>query len=333
MFDQANYYIMKQLFNSKSRKYFFIATIILCIFGLVLTSNQSDQFYISLILRLSLAPIYFFYSVFLFWLVDNFFLKRRYGLFTLLYIFFSIFAAYLCNLAELKEYNVIGIQGNFIGILFVGGFAIILRNAKRKVGRKVELQDYKDALNQAEIKLLKDQLSPHFLFNTLNSIYYHCLADPQKASEMILKLSDLYRYQSDSLKLKSVKLDDEIAFITNYVEFEKNRIHQGIKFEFTNNVQKSNYCISPNIIITLVENCFKHFSRDSKDPFIIINITLSKNVFTLKTYNSYNPEFLNTSGTSMTNLIQRLDFMYENKYNFEIDKDNFIYKTLLKIKL
>ena len=88
-------------------------------------------------------------------------------MFTLLYIFFSIFAAYLCTLAELKEYNVIGIQGNFIGILFVGGFAIILRNAKRKVGRKVELQDYKDALNQAEIKLLKDQLSPHFYLTRL----------------------------------------------------------------------------------------------------------------------------------------------------------------------
>jgi len=324
---------MKFVFDTKIKKYLFFLSLPISTLGAVLAFNKTDQFYISVIVHLSMATLYFLYAVFVFWLSDKYFNKRNYVNFFLFYFLASCLIAFFCSLTELRENYIIGFSGNLIGVFFVSGFALILRYSKHKIDRRVELQEYKAALQQAEIKLLKEQLNPHFLFNTLNSIHYNCLVQPQKASEMIMQLSDLLRYQLDTVRNLDVKLDDEVGFINNYIEFEKNRIPENVQFDYENNIEKSEYRITPSVLITLVENAFKHFTRDIQNPFIHIHLSRTKNIFCLKTVNSFVSKNSNLNGTSMKNLIQRLEFMYENRYSLEILEDQSQISITLTIEL
>lgn len=286
--------------------------------GAVLVFYQIDQFYVSVILHLSMSVVYFGYAVFVFWAIDTYFNKRKYFAYLVLYLSSSCLTAFLCTLIESGDPPKVGFSGNLIGVFFLSGFAVILRYARQKIGRRVELQEYKEALQEAEIKLLKEQLNPHFLFNTLNNIQYHCLVDPPKASEMLMQLSDLLRYQLDSVRSGDVKLDEELRFISHYIEFEKRRIPDNVQLEYKTEIEESEYFISPGIIITLVENAFKHFYRDTPFPYIHISLSRKKNVLAIRTENSFLPGNRNYQGASMMNLRKRLDFIYGDRYTLNI---------------
>ncbi|WP_228466039.1 sensor histidine kinase [Chryseobacterium balustinum] len=143
----------------------------------------------------------------------------------------------------------------------------------------------KNEKTKAELMLLKSQVSPHFFFNMLNNLYGLVAKDPQKAQGLILKLSDMMRYSIYEGEKETVKIQEEIDFLKNYVELHKMRYHKLISVDFHCNIDK-NLKVAPLLFIILLENAFKHGVENLREnAYIKISLATSKNeiFFRLKT--------------------------------------------------
>lgn len=186
-----------------------------------------------------------------------------------------------------------------------------------------------------ELKLIKSQLSPHFLFNTLNNIDSLIYQDQKKASGAVVKLSDLLRYVLYDASQEQVSLKDEIDFISNLLDLQRLRIsnNEDIVFNVTGNV--SNLKIAPMLLIPLVENMFKHGSQMGESPLFVINIEVSNNRFHFfcKNYQREDQNIDNRSGIGLQNVRKQLELLYKDRYSFDIDKTNKEFKIDLFIDL
>jgi sensor histidine kinase YesM len=206
-----------------------------------------------------------------------------------------------------------------------------LRNAKSEAAR-----------NKSELHLLQSQLSPHFLFNTLNNMYGLSITDHQKLPALLLKLADLLRYSVYDVSEIYVPLVKEMAYIKNYIEFERIRI--GDKLVLTTDLEEmidAEIKIAPMLLIVLLENAFKH-SKNTTSEEIFIHISLktweSYILFSVKnTYgaeDSSNKLFDNvSSGFGLQNVKKRLELLYPNSHDLQIGTDEVFYKVALQLKM
>lgn len=188
---------------------------------------------------------------------------------------------------------------------------------------------------RAELTFLKNQISPHFLFNIHNSIYFLIEENPKLASQALLKLSDIMRYQLYDCQRETVLLNDEIENIQNYVELEKMRIDEIVRVDFVCNVKDDSLEITPFILLTFVENAFKHVSlQATKANEITISISTNENWLTMRVSNTTErrPD-MTSNGIGLRNAKRRLELMYPDRHKLKIDTDTYRYETLLKLKL
>lgn len=180
---------------------------------------------------------------------------------------------------------------------------------------------------KTELQLLKAQINPHFLFNALNNIYSLTYMKSEKAPESVLKLSDMLRYVLDDCSNDSVPLHGEITYISNFIDFYKMKIpgERDIKFEYS--VNSMGIPTAPMIFIPFVENCFK-YSRleEDKSGFISISLTESAGNISFVAVNSVfkGRAITDGSGKGISNVRQRLDIIYQGKYElntFEADNE------------
>lgn len=193
------------------------------------------------------------------------------------------------------------------------------------------------ALEEANQKLLLQQLNPHFLFNAFNSLYSLSLKNSSATPETILKLSGMMRYMTDEVQITFIPLSKELKFINDYVAIEKIRFgnEANIKYDFEN--ETKDILIPPMLLITLVENAFKHgFYINDSNAFVYIKCTTNNSILNFVVENSIQEkQFYNQQtreGVGLGNLRQRLDYYFKNNYNLELSKDENVYKALLKIK-
>jgi two-component system LytT family sensor kinase len=187
----------------------------------------------------------------------------------------------------------------------------------------------------SELSFLKSQVSPHFLFNTLNNIYSLSLSNSDMTSNAIMKLSLLLRYMLYEADAKQVSLDKEIEYINNYIELQRMRIREGVIISFVTQGDFASKLIEPMLLIPFIENAFKHGINYSKTSDIKIEITLLGNELLLKVENSINnnsrqPE---ASGIGLSNVKRRLSLLYPDLHTLDIEETNGIYKVTLKIAL
>jgi len=192
-------------------------------------------------------------------------------------------------------------------------------------------------INEMKFKLLSSQLNPHFFFNMLNNLYGISLTNSKKLPKLIIRLSQLMRYQLEHADKFEVMLSDEMLFISNYVDMEKERIGKRcrIKFIFPNDTPiLQQYNIAPLIIITLVENAFKH-SINNKNWFVNILITLEDKILTINIENSLSDRLLtdNSTGIGLKNIRQHMDFLYKEQYKMIHSQDEFNYQVILSLEL
>ncbi|WP_234974713.1 sensor histidine kinase [Tenacibaculum agarivorans] len=188
---------------------------------------------------------------------------------------------------------------------------------------------------EAELKLLKAQLNPHFLFNTLNNLYGLSVIKSEKLPSLMLKLSDLLRYSLYETKEVYVALQKEINYLENYVTLEKLRLNDAsIRFDKQGDFSK--YQIAPMLLIVFVENTFKHLGED---PEVMIHIKMEKNTLIFQCKNSRNASLVEEnlekgrSGIGLNNVKKRLALLYQGKYNLSIHKDEHYFKVDLKVTL
>ena len=187
----------------------------------------------------------------------------------------------------------------------------------------------------SEIALLRSQINPHFLFNTLNNIYSLVYQKSDKAPSAVMKLSEIMRYMLYETNAEKVALNKELNYILSFIELQELRINNSdyVKYELKGN--SDNRRISPMILIPFIENAFKHGSKKAASPGITININLESDVFIfdISNYIKKNDETMDKDGgIGLHNLQRRLELIYPGKHKLEIKNDGEIYSVHLEIE-
>lgn len=300
---------------------------------LIVTVQADNRILVSFFIILLLSPAVYINNLFILPFLRNR-LPIFIGLFVLNTIVFTAISVFIIA-TLLKQELEIFMFVNFFGILFLAlAFASAIKIARDSFTRRQQEKE-------AELKLLKAQLNPHFLFNTLNNLYGLSVAKSDKLPNLMLKLSDLLRYSLYETKEKFVPLEKEISYLKNYVDLEKIRLDNQTDIVFENNITNNSYNIAPMLLIVFVENAFKHLHLNSvtkSQVFISINeesnsiIFRCKNTFENSVINQKNIE-KGKSGIGLPNVKKRLALMYPEKHQLTINKDNTSYNTKLILDL
>jgi two-component system LytT family sensor kinase len=187
---------------------------------------------------------------------------------------------------------------------------------------------------KAELQMLKSQVSPHFLFNTLNSFYSQLILKDDEMASDILVLSDLLRYVITETDKDEVLLFKEVQFVQNYIHLQKKRFEDQLYLDFVIEGTYSTQKILSSALIHFIENVFKHGKLNNPDEKATISIHIKEDFLELSTFN-YNVEGENYSSTGIgfENLTKRLEHTYATHFILEKIAENNTFKTYLKIPL
>ncbi len=229
------------------------------------------------------------------------------------------------------SYMVILVLINFIIVALAIGLRYIIR--QNKIQERLKEEKHKST--EAELNWLKNQINPHFLFNTLNNISGLTYIDVDAAQEKIAQLSDLLRYALYQSNDKKVTLTSEIEFMHNYIDLMKLRCNEMTRIEVDMTINDKNKLIAPLLFISPIENAFKHGTSSSKESFIKISLRDEKNSIVFICDNSNLPKDdkeRSGSGIGIENMKRRLELIYPDKYTYEQNIVNNIYHVKITIK-
>lgn len=313
----------KELKTKKARLFKIILLIILFVVVLLIDSNmQMPDNPITFILLL------IFWMGWLYVLVPSF-IKKYWKLILAIYIPLTIYFTYLRLFSggleaylQLKEDFPFALFFLPIPLLF---FLWVYEQWKW-------LQQLKAEKYQAELAMLQAQINPHFFFNTLNNLYALTLKNAKEAPEVILKLSDMMRYTIYEGKKDYVSINEEIDYLSNYIELHKIRYKKEVDIQFNHNIEPS-VKVAPLLFIILLENAFKHgVDNLSEDAFIHINLYEDNNYICFAIENNFDANGISGSnGIGLENLKRRLSLLYKDNHKFNIEVTNDTYKATLKV--
>ena len=202
---------------------------------------------------------------------------------------------------------------------------------------KIKIEELKKQHIETELKLLKSQINPHFLFNALNNVYaisYTC--DPS-TPDKILMLSNMLRYVLYDCKSDFVKLTSELDYIQDYIEFQQMKTEKKQNILFSVDIKDEDYKISPMMLIPLIENGFKYSKIDKDDKgFVKIDIKQSGAEFSFIITNSVPSipvakDFIYEGGIGLSNVKKRLELIYPAQHSFIVEDTGAEFKVDLKI--
>ena len=219
-----------------------------------------------------------------------------------------------------------------LAIFAAGATALAL--ARRWVTADQKLKEMEAARAQAELRNLRNQINPHFLLNTLNNIYALTAFDTAKAQEAIQELSKMMRHILYDYQKPLIPLKEEIDFLENYVKLMRIRLPQSVEVTF-NAVQPTGTVeVAPMILISLVENAFKHGTSPTEKSFVHINISTNGQQLICDIQNSNNPKTASDHsghGIGLQQVERRLQLAYPDRYTWEQgtrDNDKIYYSTI-----
>lgn len=182
---------------------------------------------------------------------------------------------------------------------------------------------------EAELSLLKSQVQPHFLFNTLNNIYFYAQRESPQTATLLEKLSSIMRYFVDEAPKDKISLQTEMQFIGNYIDLEKTRMRYPLRVIIDEPTYTDSVQLSPMLIIPFVENVFKHgIDKRREDNFIFIQIAISNQQLKVTVCNRLLAvKDQDKKGTGLTNLRNRLQLLYREKYSLVTTTEEGMYYT------
>jgi len=189
---------------------------------------------------------------------------------------------------------------------------------------------------EAQLKLLHAQINPHFMFNVLNYLHVLMQKDTDLASTLLLKYSDVLRYQLYSGKKGTVKLDQEIQFLKDFIDVEKFRWEDKLEVTCSWTMDNPNKDIPPLLLMPFIENAFKHVSRSTNNKgFIHILFEQKNNQIYLEVENSRSdkPVKKKSTGIGLENIKARLEILYCQRYSLTIKESDTVYHVKLKLYL
>ena len=217
----------------------------------------------------------------------------------------------------------------------VAAIAIGIRHFIRNRDIKQQLKDEKAKNTEAELAWLKNQINPHFLFNTLNNISSLTQIDPDAAQDAIAQLSDLLRYAMYETNKKTVPISGEVEFMRNYIALMKLRCNEKTEVKTTFEVEQD-VEIAPLLFISLIENAFKHGVSSNRHSMIDIHLEQKNNSIVFSCDNTNYPKDdadRSGSGIGLENTRRRLDLMYAGRYTWQKWLENDIYHVYIKLSV
>lgn len=305
------------------------------------------------LLPIAIAQTYFFN----YFLLPKYLWKKKYARF-FLYSFYTllvgiwlsfliVFFALLFILTTKKtiDPSVLHPELQVVTLNFIVFFGIAVKQVKRAFFMQQEKNEMEKTqlntelkLKEAELKLLKAQIHPHFLFNTLNNLYGLTLEKSDEAPDLVLRLSDILDYILYRCDEKRVLLSDEITNLINYIEIEKIRYSEKLKMEIDFPANTGNLKIVPLIVLPFVENAFKHgVSHYPGIAHVTAKMNLVGHTLIFNIENSKSPEPKRGNGyekgIGLNNAKKRLELLYPGKYILKIEDKNDTYCVNLTLEL
>ncbi|RNC83230.1 MAG: hypothetical protein ED557_11035 [Balneola sp.] len=230
-------------------------------------------------------------------------------------------------------HEIFGIMAVYLAI------SSMIEFSKSWFGRKeteLKLAQLQEEKTFSELKALRAQINPHFLFNNLNTIYGEALKKSEKAPSMILKLSSILRYIVENMDKDIVPLSAEIEYLKEFINLQKERISNPRRVAFSVHGKFDDLSIAPLLLVNFVENAFKHGSTTEETDQISFNLSVMDKTLTFRSVNtksnSRNLE-ATSSGTGIQNVKKRLDLLYADRHSLEIKEDNYTYDVTLSLRM
>ena len=216
---------------------------------------------------------------------------------------------------------------------FVCGISVLYNIVLRHTLRAFLQREQKSMALQYELDFLKNQLSPHFLFNTLNNISALIQFDPKRAEESMAKLSKLLRVMLYQTSDSTIPIKEEIDILRKYADLEKLRLDSSYDLQFNVELEDENFLIAPLIAMPLVENTIKHSVNPNGKSFAHISIEQKGNTAIFRTENSNFPrkKKSNEGGLGLATFKKRLDLLYNGRYEYKTETVDGTYKATLTI--
>ena len=191
---------------------------------------------------------------------------------------------------------------------------------------------------EAELNFLRSQINPHFVFNTLNSIYFQISKENKEAREMLLRFSDILRYQLYDCNIDKIDIEKEMAYLKDYVELQKKRRDENYEVNWENSKDLKGFRISPLLLVPLVENAFKHISHHNNQKNLVkIEAERMNGEFIFSVDNTKENGAVTTEkpggGIGLKNVKRRLELLYPNQHELNITDDPDWFRVKLKLKV
>lgn len=251
----------------------------------------------------------------------------------------AMFSGYVCPIfANFFSKFFLSLMAGLRGGITIGGIAAAIKLTKYwyiKEQRNMQLQKENAA---AQLKLLKAQIHPHFLFNTLNNIYSHTQYNSPKASSMVMGLSDMLRYILYEASQSKVLLNKELQMISDYIALEKERYGNSLELHITISGETDGLIIAPLLLLPFVENSFKHgCSKMLDQPWVSLYIQVEERTLKMKLVNAKLPVKIDTKenagGIGLVNAQKRLELLYPGKHRLVVTDEEDVFIVDLQISL
>jgi LytS/YehU family sensor histidine kinase len=188
---------------------------------------------------------------------------------------------------------------------------------------------------EAELNFLKSQINPHFLFNSLNSVYFLINKENPEARQALHKFSDMLRYQLYEMNDANIPIEKEVAYLKDYVDLQKLRKDENYAVEFNCSPDVKGFSIEPLLLIPFVENAFKHISHRAQGKnYVKLDMSRSNGHFNFRIENSTETERTTEmhGGIGLNNVKRRLELLYPGKHELGIKNTGDSYTVSLKLK-
>lgn len=220
---------------------------------------------------------------------------------------------------------------SFVLVLLIGGFIRLAYSFIRNQNEKKVLEN---ANLNAEITFLRSQINPHFLFNTLNSIYAQAHSRSEKTEFSVLKLSELLRYVLYDSGEEVVELEKDIQYINNYIDLQRLRLSPRIQLDYSVTGPLEEKSIAPLLLINFIENAFKHGISYAQPSRITISISIFEKILTLTVINPIvEKDSFARGGLGLKNVTRRLELLYPGRHHLAIDHRQDLHIVNLKLDL
>ena len=229
-------------------------------------------------------------------------------------------------------------RDSFLNIFIWTGFTV----AVQQVIEKIAVRQYVDAMEKQRIRneldFLKAQFNPHFLFNSINSIYGHIDRKNGKARGMLLSFSELLRYQLYECNVDKIIIEKEIQYIRNYVALQQERKEENLRVELEIGEEVRGFSVAPLLLITFVENAFKYVSsHEDRVNEVVISIRRRGEMLSFRAYNTKDEgesvRAIEKGGIGITNARRRLDLQYPGQHELLIEDRGDGYEVIVHLNI